>query len=299
MATVYIDVLFLTNLIINFILIAAAARLSGIKLTRVRAFFGAALGAIYAVCIFFPALSALYSVAAKLIVSMLMVSVAFKLYTVKGFFKALLCFYLVSFGLGGAALALFYFTDLGAKMGAVYSNGILYFNLPWQILFVSALGSYALIQITGRVFSRSLVREKLKMPLYISLSGKTAEMTALLDSGNSLFDPLSGSPVIVAEYAALRPILPEAAQRVFENMSEADIGDAADQIGGCGLKIRAIPFSSLGRERGMLLGFKPDGASVFEKDGAREINDCIVGVYNRNLSGDKSYNALLGINMLR
>ncbi|MDO4735530.1 MAG: hypothetical protein Q4B21_00710, partial [Bacteroidia bacterium] len=43
---------------------------------------------------------------------------------------------------GGCVLGVFYFSNVGAELGAVYSNGILYFNLPWTILAVSGFVFY-------------------------------------------------------------------------------------------------------------------------------------------------------------
>ena len=60
-----------------------------------------------------------------------------------------------------------------------------------------------------------------------------------------------------------------------------------------GTGIRLIPFSSLGRENGMLVGFKPDSAYITENEAEREIGNIIVGIYNGRLAGDKSYSALL------
>ena len=59
-----------------------------------------------------------------------------------------------------------------------------------------------------------------------------------------------------------------------------------------GLRTRLIPFSSIGKENGMLLGFVPDHAEIRDDCGVRVLEKCVVGIYDRPLSKDKSYSAL-------
>ncbi len=54
MTVVYIDSLFLLNFVVNYLLLLAAAKLSGEPLRRLRMAGGAALGAAYAAAVFFP-----------------------------------------------------------------------------------------------------------------------------------------------------------------------------------------------------------------------------------------------------
>jgi stage II sporulation protein GA (sporulation sigma-E factor processing peptidase) len=50
-----------------------------------------------------------------------------------------------------------------------------------------------------------------------------------------------------------------------------------------------IPFSSLGRTNGMMIGFRPDAVIVGEK-----ISDVVIGIYNSRLCRDGRYQGLLG-----
>ena len=134
MPTVYIDVLFVVNLIINYVLLLASGVLSKVKRKRLRILFGAFIGALYAVLIFFPDFSVIYTTISKMLISMVIVGIAFPFYSLRSYIKTLLIFYMVSFGFGGCVLGVFYFSSIGANLGAIYSNGIFYFNLPWTVL---------------------------------------------------------------------------------------------------------------------------------------------------------------------
>lgn len=59
-------------------------------------------------------------------------------------------------------------------------------------------------------------------------------------------------------------------------------------------KTHIIPFSSLGNDNGILIGFKPDYIKVITDEDNFE-KKAIVGIYNGNLCGDSGdYNAIIG-----
>ena len=72
MTVVYIDALFLLNLIVNYLLLLAAAKLAGEPLRRLRLAAGAALGGLYAAAIFFPGMGFLTHPLCKLGAAVLM-----------------------------------------------------------------------------------------------------------------------------------------------------------------------------------------------------------------------------------
>jgi len=292
MPVIYIDVLFAVNLLINYILLRACCVFTQLKLCKLRVAFGAFLGACYAVLIFFPDFSVLYSTICKLLISMLLVAASFPFYSIKSYIKALLIFYMVSFGFGGCVLGVFYFSDIGARLGAVYSNGIFYFNLPWTILALSGTLFYICVKLFGLFSNRFAHSKNLRKKLYISYNNNTAEITALIDTGNSLIDPVSLSPVIIAEYKSVKNLFDKEIQNGLDRIGQENITWIMSEVAQSGLSARLIPFSSLGKENGMLIGFVPDRAEIHDDCGVRVLEKCVVGLYEKNLSKDRSYGAL-------
>lgn len=278
------------NFVINLLLLWTTAKIGRQRVNIWRLIFGASLGAIYAVVIFFPALKLYYTLIAKLLFSMLLVAVAYKIDRVKAFFTLLLLFYMVSFTFGGAALALFYFTNVGAYLGALLSNGVIYINLPWKLLLISTAAAYIVISVGWHLYRRIANRRQLIHPLTLTVGDKTITLDALMDTGNSLYDPMSGLPVVVAEYKAIAPLLPKAVNEIFNLPSDPMqvLSTAAAQDGWTG-RMRLIPFASLGQQNGLLVGFKPDRATVANND----LGEIVVAVYLKSLSKDKQYFALL------
>lgn len=63
-------------------------------------------------------------------------------------------------------------------------------------------------------------------------------------------------------------------------------------------KLKLIPFSSLGKQNGMLIGIKAQNLKIIRDE--KEINNenVIVGMYNKSLTKNGEYRALIGIELI-
>ena len=120
-------------------------------------------------------------------------------------------------------------------------------------------------------------------------------MRAMIDTGNLLKDPITNSPVIIIEKNKLSNILPK---EILENSEKIINGkyEFSDENLKYASKFRVLPFSSLGKQNGMLLGFKVDKieAEINDEEIIRE--DAIVGIYDKKLSSRNQYEGLIGLN---
>ena len=105
--TLYIDIIFLENLFMNYIILYATGIKAPIKL--IRTFLSSSIGSIYAVVSYMSILEIYSNIFLKIMLSITMVYIAFNPKNVKSFFKELIIFYLTSFTFGGVAFALLYF----------------------------------------------------------------------------------------------------------------------------------------------------------------------------------------------
>lgn len=288
--TVYIDVLFFINFIINMPVLYLTGKIARLSPPAWRIVLGAVCGALYAVFMFFPRLSFGYGAMAKVLFSLFVVAITFCVRGVRLYIKTVGVFYLVTFCLGGGVMALFYFTGMGQSTGALIKNGILYMNLPLGILLLSVAVCYGILRIIWSVLQSRMAQESMYRKIGIFWNGKEVWLDALLDTGNALCEPLSGAPVIVAELERLIPILPPALEEAFleETVKIESISDEA--VRG---RIRIIPFSSLGKEHGMLIGFRPDSAVLLENEALKDAGEVVVGIYTKALAKDRSFCALL------
>jgi stage II sporulation protein GA (sporulation sigma-E factor processing peptidase) len=146
------------------------------------------------------------------------------------------------------------------------------------------------------VIQSRITKENLLVPVKIAFDNRKIDLSALIDTGNSLKDPLTNIPVMVVEFKALEELLPIEIKSIFENSREDDLNCITTTISKSKWfsRFRLIPFSSLGKENGMLLGFKPDYVEIGEDEEKKDIKNVIVGIYNRSLSRNEKYKALLG-----
>ena len=63
-------------------------------------------------------------------------------------------------------------------------------------------------------------------------------------------------------------------------------------------KLKFIPFSSLGKQNGMLLGIKPDYIKVISNETETVNENVIIGIYNKSLTKRGEYRALVGIDLI-
>ncbi|MDI6617659.1 MAG: sigma-E processing peptidase SpoIIGA [Clostridiales bacterium] len=296
----YIDVIVFENFIINFFILNITSRLSKIKTSKIKLFAGAIIGAFYIIIYFFPSLKVFFSLMMKVSVSILMIIIAFTPEKFKDFFKVLSIFYIISFAFGGAALAFLYFTGKGTE-----ANGIFYIkDFPVSLLVMAFAVVSLLLIFCWDYIQDKIYNEGIIYNVFIELDKKVASFNAMLDTGNSLKDPITNNPVIVVEYDVIKPILPPAFSKLFTGSEKNNINFATlygSNENDIACRIRLIPFTSLGKQNGMLIGVKPDSIVLVsqKKKNKRVLKDVIVGIYNNKISSDGQYNALLYSEILR
>lgn len=107
--TIYLDIIFLENLFMNYIILFATGIIVRVPPKIIRTFISSAIGSIYAIVSYMSILEIYSSLFLKIILSLTMVYIAFGSKSPKMFFKQLIIFYLTSFTFGGVAFAFLYF----------------------------------------------------------------------------------------------------------------------------------------------------------------------------------------------
>ena len=107
--TIYLDIIFLENLFMNFIIIYACQIILKKPIKIFRTLISSTIGSIYAIASYTSTLKIYSTILLKLVLSITMVYIAFAPKSVKSFLKAMAVFYLTSFTFGGVAFAFLYF----------------------------------------------------------------------------------------------------------------------------------------------------------------------------------------------
>ena len=277
MTVVYLDVLFLLNLVVDYLLLLATAKITGEPISRAWLALGAALGAAYAAALFLPGLGWLAHPLCKLCAAAGMVLTAFG--RSKRLLRLLLVFFGASAALGGLVLAL---QLLGAG-GLTLENGVLYTGFDLRLLLVSVILCYALLSLAfHKVALHGGARRDL-LAARLTVEEKSLDLTVLVDTGNTLTDPLRNRPVMVAEGRVLAPLLPPGAD-------PADPVGSLERLGTESRRFRLLPYRAVGVEHGMLLAVRTDRAVL----GRRELEGLLVALSPTPISDGGGYQALIG-----
>lgn len=246
---VYLDVLMLLNFLVDFLLLVGTNRLAGHPPGAKKALPAGVLGGIYGGVCLLPGFQFLGNLLWRIVFLGLMSVLAFGWDLRRG-----LLFALLSMALGGVASTL----NRGGFWALVLSAG--------------TITGLCLMGFRGKVGAQCFV------PVTICCGEKTAKITALVDTGNTLKDPISGKPVMVVD---------ETVAGKLSTLTRAQLSDpiaTLSQYPG----YRLIPYNALGKPGGMLLGVRPDGLCV---DG-REAEYIVA--FAPQLLGAGRYQALAG-----
>lgn len=266
---VYAEYVFLENFIMNYIILSLTKRFGKAGAKKLRLAMAASVGALYAFIIFFPSLHFLFSAMMKFACSMLIIVIAFNPYRFKDFLRLLGIFYLITMIFGGAGFALFYFTSFNG----IISNGVFYIsNISMKLILLSCGVGYILIEFCWGYIQNQLSREKIYTQVKIQMGDTMVEVRGLVDTGNSLTDPITRYPVMIVEYDAILDLLPIRLQELFKGSRLPSIDEITLKLENTlwMTRLRIIPYQALGTENGMLMGFKPDSVIV-EKESEKKM----------------------------
>ena len=242
------------NFIVDFLLLLATARLSGIYIGRLRLVAGAALGATYAVCTAYPVPALLLSFPVRLLVGFFMVCLAFGRQARPALVRLYLLFLLVSFGFSGCTMALYFMT--GTRLGA---HGVYYFEVPLRIVAAACAIAYVLSGLLFRGAAKHGAVQQTAEQVEISLGSRKECFSLLYDTGNDLADPITGRPVLILERRAAARLLPQELLFLCTALNEENCAGLLPRIPDAWrARFRLLPYCSLGNTGGMLLMLRPD-----------------------------------------
>ncbi|MBC8536163.1 sigma-E processing peptidase SpoIIGA [Feifania hominis] len=287
--TIYVDVLFLVNLIINYLNLWLTASVAKLEYRRPRLFLGALLGSLYAVLIFLPSMKLFYTLVFKVLFSAKMVKVSFQTGGRRQFFKVLLCFYAINVGMGGGIYWLYYFVGTGDSF--LMKNGVAYLELSPSVFAAAFCVTFFLLKLSYRIFTRGRGAEKQVRKATITVGERSVTLTALIDTGNSLRDPVTRRPIVLAPLDRVRTLIPIECRSCFEGgFVRGTVTTLPNEE--WTLRFKLIPYSTIESEGGLLPAFRCDRLEILEKSSTRIYENIVVAVTDRPI-GDGDFDSLL------
>lgn len=269
---IYIDVLFLNDFLLDFLLLLFLWKVLGCRTAYWRIFLGAAVGAgMSCIALLIPIPFPMMKLALfHVVINTIMIKTAYRITDRELFWEAFGMLYVSSFLMSGILRFLESVIDSLFEMGTEGRDAT---SNPW--VAIGLLGvviiSYFLMQGIGFFVKRLQrnLRSKCRVVLYTSTG--TYELQALLDTGNELVDKVSGKGVNVIDKALADKILSE------EEMKT----------------IRYVPYQSIGKA-GVLPAVRITSMTI--KD--YQIDNPIIGISERDISTKASYQIILNPDIL-
>lgn len=204
MQTIYLDVLLVQSLYVNYFLLRATARLTHTPLHLGRCLAAACGSSLFSLLILLPPLPMALQIFCKLAAAAVTVTLAFG-WKRAGWLRQFGCFFCCSFLLAGLLLAICSQAEQGF---ATWGNSYCYldFSLLQLILFTAM--AYFALHLCSFLRSRRQ-HTSADFQVFLRLGDRTAVLPGLADTGNSLTDAFSGAPVIVCSAASLQELLSE------------------------------------------------------------------------------------------
>lgn len=294
--TIYIDVVLIENLLMNYIILYATGIVMKIKMKVVRLLLASLIGAVYSIVAYISTFEIYSNIILKFILSIIIVYVAYNPQTAKKMWKELMAFYLVSFVFGGAAFALIYIVK---PQEILMKNGLFLGTYPLKTVLLGAVVAFILIITVFAIAKNKIAKKDMFCDIKFKLNGKEIKTKAMIDTGNLLKEPITNTPVVVVEHTLLYDCMPKEILNHLEDILGGDFEKVPEEIRLKYIsKLKLIPYSSLGKQNGMLLGIKPDFLVIQEEENEEIKDNIILGIYNKSLTKRGEYRALLGIELL-
>ena len=292
--TIYIDVIIVENLIMNYIILYATGTISKIKISYLRIFCSSLIGAIYAITEYIFKLNIYSNIIVKTILSVIIIYVAFNPQNIKNMCKQLIIFYVTTFTFGGIATYLIYVLK---PQNIIIKNGMYVGTYVLKVIFIGAIIGTIILFIAFKLVKNKITKKDMICKIKIKINGKEKTLDAMVDTGNMLKEPITGTPVAVVERTSLYDLLPKEILNNTESILGGDFKNIPEDIKKEYIpKLKIIPFASLGKQNGMLVGIKPEKIKIINEQ-TEENKNAIIGIYNKSLTKKGEYNALIGIEL--
>ena len=204
--TIYIDLIFFENIIMNSIIIYATSIIIKQKPKILRVLISSIIGAIYSIALYITNYKIYTSIFSKIMLSIIMMYVAFKPSNLKKLFKQVLILYLTSFVFGGVALNLIYFLK---PENISIKNGLFTGEYALKVIMLGALVALIIVKISIKIIKSKITTKDMYCKIKMKINEKQIETNAMIDTGNLVKEPITNTPVVIVESSLLEGIIPK------------------------------------------------------------------------------------------
>lgn len=291
--TVYVDLILIQNIIMNYIIILTTGIICKINIKQYRIICASIIGAIYAIVMYVMKLNIYNNQIMKIVLSACMVYIAFHSKNFKSLLKQVIIFYLTSFCFGGATYYLLYCISPGLIK---YINGTLVGTYPIKIAILGGIVGFFITVISFNVIKNRFEQKDLLYNVKIYYKEKNIGIKVILDTGNLLTEPITNTPVMIVEASKMKTFIPD---NILKNidaiLTNNEFNEITEEMRS---RFCIIPFSTVGKQNGIIVGFRPDYIKIYTDQKEEVRKKIVIGIYNNEISKNGLYSGLMGLNLL-
>lgn len=218
----YLDSLFFMDFAMNVFLLYLVKRVGRYTVTYLQILLGAIYGAgVYCMMFFLPFGKAAFKIAVGIILSVCgMTQITFRCKTLTQFK-----------GMSGTMISMAFF--MGGISLFLQESVYFFCKVRGSVLSAVVLGAAACF-LGSRMIEKGKEKQTLFCRVILQGDRQKVSVDALIDTGNSLTEPVSGKPVSVLEYETMKALFEGRLPEYY----------------------RVVPFTSIGKKKGMLKCFE-------------------------------------------
>lgn len=298
--TVYLDVIWLLNLLFDSLLLYLTALFLKRSIRIWRLLAGGFIGSLIILLSFSPINYIADHPIGKLACSVLMILTVFGYKRWRYFLKGLMTLYLATFLLGGSLIGIHYFIQYDRVLTArVLVASVQGFGDPISWLFV--LIGFPIAWHFSKKNIENLEMTKIMydqiVTVTVTINEEISIYKGLIDSGNQLYDPLSKMPVMFISVRDQAEELPSPIKTLAMD-SEAVIMGRVELPSDWGNRIRVVPCSVVGQERQLIAAIKPDRIQINKDDEEYICERGLISFTMQQLSADDEFQCIVHPKML-
>ena len=202
--TIYLDIVLFENIFLNFIILLSTAIISKSQIKIIRIFISSFIGGLFAILNYIININWLFTIILKVMISIVMIKIAFNKSNFKKILKQLMFFYLVSFTFGGIAFMLLFFIN---PQNIIVKSNHLVGTYPIKVAIIAGIVGFLVFVIISKIIKSNLSKKAMLCEIEIFYKGNIQKMKAMLDTGNLLKEPINKMDVVIVEKENLKSII--------------------------------------------------------------------------------------------
>jgi len=254
----YVDVLFLVNFMMDYILLLIVRKMMKCTATHRRICIGAAVGSLLTCLVVILPIpyTIIKLILFHVLVNTCMIRVGLKIKTIRSFLKAIIMLYIGSFLLGGIMEVFRPYIRVGS------------------LFLLIAIVGYYLVMAIWRFLSYMQRWNQCHYTVELYLGNKKYQIKGMIDTGNGLRDPISGTPVNILDRHTARTLFGE------EHLKD----------------VRYIPYQSIGKKAGVLPAVQFERMCIL-KDTECWVERPLIAISEETISKGGEYEMILNPNL--